>query len=690
MRLFKFFIFLIFFSSCYSQLPLQDIKEQKEIVIPDPLNLKANWYDYFEVDEVELENREKDFLKRLQNIKTSFYTDDINKLINRIKNNFSILLNLKKKIKTTTYIKKEFLKKYSLKDVTNLGETLFQKEKDYQEFKKQIGLEELLIKSNEKEVDKITISYFKEPPSSKKRLLKGLELINEKLLLEIDRVQLEHLFIRLEDQNKALNSLRKEIDFARLNIFIDPTKKKELNQKKEELESDIQKYQDEMQVSRIALAESHDDDKAINLEKQKLLSSTLMFFYSKAALIKIEIEEAISDVEILKKIKNIQFYYEKIKKSQNDLKAIKNEVDLWKETVRFGLEKSLAKKADIQAKEIHKRAIDISEKSYSVIQNIEKEIFISDFLLEQLTLILKEKYATFKDKIALFWYKTKLFFKRKLPWFEEPIFKIGKSPVTPIGILEFFFIIFISYFLAALVRKYIKKIGLKNRKISSAAFYTLARLIFYVILFLGILIAFITLGVDFTAFAIVVGALGIGIGFGLQSIFSNFISGIILLLEKNIRVGDFIELETKEMGFVKEINVRTTLIRTLDNLEILIPNIDLVGKKFTNWTLSEKIRRVRIPFGVAFGSDKEFVKKVIIDAAKKVPTTIKEKPIDIWLTNIGESSLDFELIVWVNEYVKDIPIIATRSRYLWAIESALVKNNIEIPYPVRDVKLTKK
>jgi len=209
-------------------------------------------------------------------------------------------------------------------------------------------------------------------------------------------------------------------------------------------------------------------------------------------------------------------------------------------------------------------------------------------------------------------------------------------------------------------------------------------------IFLGIIIAFVTLGVDFTAFAIVIGVLGIGIGFSLQSIFSNFISGIILLLEKNIRVGDFIELESKENGFVKEINVRTTLIRTLDNLEILIPNVDLVGKKFTNWTLSEKIRRIRIPFAVAFGSDKDYVKKVIIDAAKKIPTTIKEKPIDVWLIDIGESSLDFELIVWVNEYIKDLPIIATRSRYLWAIESALMKNNIEIPYPVREIKMMKK
>jgi len=179
----------------------------------------------------------------------------------------------------------------------------------------------------------------------------------------------------------------------------------------------------------------------------------------------------------------------------------------------------------------------------------------------------------------------------------------------------------------------------------------------------------------------------VGIGFGLQSFFSNFIAGIILLVEKYVRVGDFIQLESGEYGTIIEINVRTTLMRTLDNLEILIPNNDLVLKKFTNWTLSEKIRRVRVPFSVAYGTDKDKVKKAVIEAAKTVPLTLKEKEPDVWLVNFADSALSFELVVWVNEYAVTTTVMATTARYLWAIETALKENNITIPFPQRDVHI---
>jgi small-conductance mechanosensitive channel len=695
MKLLKIFILFFFFTFSYAQLPLQEGKDKKEEIIPNPIDLKSDWYDYFEVDEVDLESRGEDFLKRLNNVKSSLnisYQKDIVDLIDRVGSNFRIFLSLKKKVKVPVFKKKEFLKSYNLENLLSLGETLFEEDKSYKDLKKQSSLEELAIKSKSKDVDRLTLLYFKETGVSERKLTKGLELIDSKFLLEIEKLKLEFLKLRLEEQNKILNNLKDEIDLAKVHLVIKPTTKKEFDIQEGEIKNNVKKYQTEMELSRIFLAKFQgvkEREKEINLEKQKLLNATILFFFNQISLINLEIEKTILEVEDVKKVENISSYYEKIKEWQNSLETIRKEIFLWEETVRFGLEKSLEEAAVSKEKKLSEKAVKESELSYLLIQKVEKSLFISDFLLDQLTFILKEKYATFTDRLSLFWHKTKLFFQKRVFLMDEPIFKIGKSPVTLFGIFKFLLIIVISYFIAALIRKYIKKIGEKNRKITHAAFYNLSRLVFYMVFFLGIIIAFVVLGIDFTAFAIVAGALGVGIGFGLQSIVSNFLAGIILLLEKNIRVRDFIELETGEKGTVKEINVRTTLIRTLDNLEILIPNSDLVAKKFINWTLSEKIRRVRIPFSVAFGSDKEFVKKVVVNAAKKVPTTLVEKPIDIWLVKMGESSLDFNLIVWVNEYVKDIPVVATTSRYLWAIESALVKNKIEIPYPVRDVRMKK-
>ena len=130
----------------------------------------------------------------------------------------------------------------------------------------------------------------------------------------------------------------------------------------------------------------------------------------------------------------------------------------------------------------------------------------------------------------------------------------------------------------------------------------------------AIVIAMSTLGINLTALTVFGGALGVGIGFGLQSIFSNFISGIIILFERSVKVGDFIELQSGVTGLVKEINIRSTLITTNDNVDILVPNEEFIKAQVTNWTLRDARRRMRIGFGVAYGTDKELVKKAALEA----------------------------------------------------------------------------
>lgn len=268
------------------------------------------------------------------------------------------------------------------------------------------------------------------------------------------------------------------------------------------------------------------------------------------------------------------------------------------------------------------------------------------------------------------------------------MFKIGQTPITFYGLLKVVFIIVVAYFIAKFIRLWINFFGQKQGRIRQAGIYSLGRITYYVIFIIGIVIAISSIGLDFTAFAVIAGALSVGIGFGLQSIVNNFVSGIILLLEKKLRVGDLIQLESGEVGRVIEVNVRTTLVRTFDNLEILVPNADFVSKKFINWTLTDRVRRVRVPFGVAYGSDKSLVKKAAIEATKNIPMTLEDKPPQVWLTKFGDSSLDFELVVWVNESLVSAPPMGTAAWYTWEIETSLREHGIEIPYPVRDVRLT--
>jgi small-conductance mechanosensitive channel len=206
---------------------------------------------------------------------------------------------------------------------------------------------------------------------------------------------------------------------------------------------------------------------------------------------------------------------------------------------------------------------------------------------------------------------------------------------------------------------------------------------------LAVVITLYAVGVNLTAFTVLSGAIGVGIGFGLQSIFSNFISGIIILVENSVKVGDFIELQSGVTGLVKEINIRSTLITTNDNVDILVPNEEFIKAQVTNWTLREAQRRVRIPFGVAYGSDKELVRAAGLEAAAEVPWTFDDKAgraPQVWLVGFGDSSLDFELVVWLTEEAVKKPA-KVHADYNWALHSALEKYGLEIPFPQRDLHL---
>ena len=269
------------------------------------------------------------------------------------------------------------------------------------------------------------------------------------------------------------------------------------------------------------------------------------------------------------------------------------------------------------------------------------------------------------------------------------LFSVGDAPVTGGDILRVLLILIAAMFLSRLIRHAIRRVGLSESSGTQASLYTVSRLTHYVIIVLAIFIALSSIGLNFGNLALVAGALSVGIGFGLQSIVNNFVSGLIILFEHSLRVGDYIELDTGLTGTVKAINVRSTLINTNDNIDIVVPNSEFVTTRLTNWTLGERTLRVRIPFGVAYGSDKELVKQAALEAAEEVPYTLsntKTRETDVRLVEFGDNSLDFLLLVWVNRQGARRPT-KTRSAYLWALESKLSEYGIQIPFPQRDLHL---
>ncbi len=283
----------------------------------------------------------------------------------------------------------------------------------------------------------------------------------------------------------------------------------------------------------------------------------------------------------------------------------------------------------------------------------------------------------------------KLLTQRAIGLGDVTLFSIGEAPVTGGDILRVLIILLVAFLLSRATRMGIRRVSRSENAGTQASLYTVGRLTHYAIVIFAMLIALSSIGLDFSNLAIVAGALGVGIGFGLQSIVSNFVSGLIILFEHSLRVGDYVELDTGLTGTVKAINVRSTLINTNDNIDIVVPNSEFVTTKLTNWTLGEHILRVRIPFGVAYGSDKDLVKKAALEAAADVNYTLthmKGREPDVWLVNFGDSSLDFLLLVWVNRQGAKRPT-RTRAAYLWQLETKFREYGIEIPFPQRDLNL---
>ncbi len=265
---------------------------------------------------------------------------------------------------------------------------------------------------------------------------------------------------------------------------------------------------------------------------------------------------------------------------------------------------------------------------------------------------------------------------------------VGEYQLMVSQLVTSILVVIATFVIASLARKWIARLTLHKATISRDQMYVVARLLHYIIIVVGLLLAVSTLGIDVGKLALVASALGIGIGLGLQGIVNNFVSGLAIMLERSLKVGDFIEVDAEITGEVKEIHMRATMVRTNDNVDVLIPNADLTNNRVINWTLEESVRRFRIPVGVAYGSDKEMVKKAMLEAAESVPYTLYERgrePV-VWMTGFGDSSLNFLLGVWVKPEQVKRPT-ALMSDYLWAIDDAFRKYEIQIPFPQRDLHI---
>lgn len=278
---------------------------------------------------------------------------------------------------------------------------------------------------------------------------------------------------------------------------------------------------------------------------------------------------------------------------------------------------------------------------------------------------------------------------RALAWLQNARISIGEMQFDLWKILLLVFLVLGVALVGKLTERAIRRLGRRwaDGEVVYPSAYALGKLGKYIVFVIGATFGLDAMGLDLSKLALIGGAIGVGVGFGLQSIVSNFVSGIILLVESSLKVGDFVDLQSGVRGRVVEIAMRYTRVSTNDSVDVLVPNSEFVNGRVTNWTFDDFNRRIHVPFGVAYGTDKEKVKAAGIAAAARIPGVIMDdprRPPNVWLVEFGESRVNFELVVWVTRTLVIAPG-ATQAKLLWAIDDELRDAGIEIPFPQRDL-----
>ncbi|MGI2225388.1 mechanosensitive ion channel family protein [Shewanella frigidimarina] len=262
------------------------------------------------------------------------------------------------------------------------------------------------------------------------------------------------------------------------------------------------------------------------------------------------------------------------------------------------------------------------------------------------------------------------------------VFTYDKHQITLLQLLQVPLYIFLAWFIITRVGRLIVK-ALKRRKVGADAIHLFTRMYFIISIAVLVFTSMEILNIPLTAFAFVSGAIAIGVGFGAQNIINNFISGWILMWERPIRIGDFLEVG-EARGVVECINTRSTLIRRNDGVHMLVPNSQLLENTVTNWTLIDKNARTFVRVGVAYGSDVIKVRELIYQVIAERDDILPQPKPSVLFEDFGDNALIFDLIFWVSA-VSETDIRRRRSEIRFRMYELFNENNVSIAYPQRDL-----
>ena len=264
------------------------------------------------------------------------------------------------------------------------------------------------------------------------------------------------------------------------------------------------------------------------------------------------------------------------------------------------------------------------------------------------------------------------------------LLKVGSISITPLFLIKAAVFVTLLILLSRLLQSVVLTRLLRHIHIAEAQKFALGRFVTYLFFLVGMFVGLQSLGVNLNSLVIFGGAVGVGVGLGLQNVVSNFVAGLILLIEQPIRIGDRIEVKDT-LGDVVRIAARSTWIRTNDNIVIVVPNSDFISNATINWTGNDSMVRVALPVGVGYGSDPDVVRELLLQVARADANVLKDPEPDVMFTDYGDNSLNFALRVWTEVHTHTPQIL--KSDLYFAVFRLFKEHKIELPFPQRDLHI---
>ncbi len=599
-----FFSFVLFFASLVFCCSLHsEDKTDKNPPVPNPLELSQDWWKYFDVSDSKLlQERIKIFENELRGLQKNLKKNVDQEVFSKIDQTLLVLdlvAQKSKELEPSRQPQLQLLQHYTLDQFLKIFIRLQNTKQKIDTHQRKTNALDARLSRMQSKLDRLILYYQTLSHASYDRLNTGVEIIELRAEYALQQLEFKRQKKYLNFLDKEKKLLGQELSNAEMRLLLKNGVSQEINQ-------DLQKLEQ-------SLAAAKED--LLQLEKQaslKISESGRKDFYIEnyQTLAQSVVVENLNVEMIIDKMKLALVDMLKNRKESNSL-DVQTQIDQWKKILDIAQEQhdfwlgeikenqshvsrmaaqALQKNKD-QSKDRQSLVGNIHfelDKSLAELESLEKNIQISGFLLRRVQNQLVQKknfFQTWSITLNNFWSDVADSF---VYWAEYTLFRVKERPITLMILGKALLIVVLSF----LVSHYLKMILIKRRivvrKFSKSTEYVVLRLIHYSIIVIGFLIALTFIGLDFTNLAIVAGALGVGIGFGLQTIVSNISSGFMLLLKKYLKVGDIIELPNKELGTITAVNLQNTIIRTFDGAEVMIPNSRLTTQQLTNWTMKDK------------------------------------------------------------------------------------------------------